>query len=111
MKKDMYFITVSTKAPCQNDLGWWTIPGDVRMMGMVSSLKEARRIVKENVTDIQEHYYLYAIIEGVEKGLYPDYIPECGDGFREVYQWNKELKKFEKIDDDWQIIHSIIAFN
>ena len=46
------------------------MPDDSWIAGFFTDLAEAIRVVKENVTDIFEHCYNYAVVEGYEEGLY-----------------------------------------
>ena len=41
-----------------------------RTIGYFLTLEEAKRVVKNNICDIHEDYYKYAIIEEVGPGLY-----------------------------------------
>ena len=47
------------------------MPDDSWIAGFFTDLAEAIRVVKENVTDIFEHCYNYAVVEGYEEGLCP----------------------------------------
>lgn len=68
---------------------------DSRTVGFFKTLKEAKRIVEENVCDIFEYYYTHATIEMLTDGLYP-----C-DGTSEktiFYEWDNEQRKYVEID-------------
>ena len=41
-----------------------------RTIGYFLTLEEAKRVIKNNICDIHENYYRYAVIEEVEPGLY-----------------------------------------
>lgn len=41
-----------------------------RTIGYFLTLEAAKRVVKNNICDIHEDYYKYAVIEEVEPGLY-----------------------------------------
>ena len=41
-----------------------------RTIGYFLTLEDAKRVVKNNICDIHEDYYRYAVIEEVEPGLY-----------------------------------------
>ena len=41
-----------------------------RTIGYFLTLEEAKRVIKNNIYDIHENYYRYAVIEEVEPGLY-----------------------------------------
>ncbi len=111
MKRKVYFITVCEKPPHKNDRGQLVFDDetDIRVMGVYYSIKKAREIVKNNVSDINETIYNYAIIEGVRGGMYPCYIPDIEDTTREVYRFNKGARTYEPISDDWKEINTVIA--
>ena len=58
-------------SPVSNTKGIYWMPDDSWIAGFFTDLAEAIRVVKENVTDIFEHCYNYAVVEGYEEGLYP----------------------------------------
>ena len=43
---------------------------DSRTIGYFLTLEDARKVVRNNLYDIHENYYKYAVIEEVEPGLY-----------------------------------------
>lgn len=68
---------------------------DSRQMALVTSLKEAKRIVENNVTDIHECYYEKASIFKDCPGLV--YIDEPKT--RWDYIWNRETGKYELTEE------------
>ena len=58
-------------SPVSNTKGIYWMPDDSWIAGFFTDLAEAIRVVKEIVTDIFEHCYNYAVVEGYEEGLYP----------------------------------------
>ena len=62
--------------------------GDVWTCGLYKSLEDAKYIVENNVTDIQEGCYGYAIIEDYNYGTYP-HMNECW-----LYKWDNGKKAF-----------------
>ncbi len=65
----MYFVTTFSKLE-KDELGWYNF-GSIRTVGYYADLEDARKTVINNAGDICETIYDYAIIEGVEQGLYP----------------------------------------
>lgn len=91
----MYFVTTFTKLE-KHELWNWEL-GSFRTVGYFSSLEDARRIVTNNVGDLCETIYEYALIEGIEEGLYPELFHQelyrvkdinVEENGREVYNFN-----------------------
>lgn len=70
---------------------------DSRTVGFFKTLKEAKRIVEENVCDIFEYYYKHATIDCLTDGLYPT---SFDDESQETlfYAWDDDQKKYVQIE-------------
>jgi phosphoribosylformylglycinamidine (FGAM) synthase PurS component len=64
--KDIQSVTESKKV---GNYGTAEI-NEIRTLGYFLTLEEAKYVIKNNVNDIHENYYKYAIIEEVSPGLY-----------------------------------------
>jgi hypothetical protein len=69
---------------------------DSRTIGYALSLEDAQRWVENNVCDIHEYYYKYAIIEDVAPGFYSSV-----DSKSIWYKWIDG--KYQKIDKPAQL--------
>ena len=58
-------------SPVSNTKGIYWMPDDSWIAGYFTDLKEAIQSVIDNVADVFEHCYNYAVIEWYEEGLYP----------------------------------------
>ena len=58
-------------SPVSNTKGIYWMPDDSWIAGYFTDLKEAIQSVIDNVADVFEHCYNYAVIEGYEEGFYP----------------------------------------
>lgn len=83
----MYFITLI----CEHDLS-------SRTVGYYKSKKTAIEVVKENVFDIWETVYEYAVIQKMWEGLYPDPLEETWFVFRELTGQYSETEKPEQFE-------------
>lgn len=98
----MYFITTFTKLE-KNDKGFWDF-GSQRSVGYYEKLEDAKNIVINNVYDLCETIYEYALIERIKSDcIYPIVISQelykvtnmtKIEGKKEVY--NLDLK-YERI--------------
>lgn len=68
--------------------------GDKRCVGIFSQLKNAQEIVEENICDIYEGYYQFAIIEEITTGLYP----YCET--RYLYKFDDSQQKYILVSPD-----------
>lgn len=87
----IYVIMVFEK--CEKDDIYWIDMGCKRIVGFKHNLKSAKQIVIDNVCDICESCYKYALIEEVVPCVYP-----CNDK-RWYFKYNKEIQKYEKIEE------------
>lgn len=89
----MYFVSTfhSIKRDPRNKSSFMSSISSLRTVGYFEDFNDAERIVVENVCDIWEYTYDYAMIEEIGPGLYPTI-----DGFW-LYKWNTEAKKYERI--------------
>ena len=77
---------------------------DTRCVGYYSSFEKAEEIVLDNVFDICETCYDYAIIECVPEGLY-EY-----DDKPVWYKWNDVDEKYEKIEQPPKQYINMVGF-
>lgn len=68
-KIDMYFVTVFEKLPSAD----YPDTGDKLCVGFFASYKEAHGVVANNIGDIHEQTYTYAVIERIEEGVYSQF--------------------------------------
>lgn len=61
----MYFVTVFTEFDEEYGIG------ESRCVGYLTTFDDAEYRVKNNILDIREYTYDYAVIEKLELGLYP----------------------------------------
>jgi hypothetical protein len=67
-----------------------------RCWGYFSSKEECIKILHNNITDIHECYYNYAVIEKINEGLYPLPIE------REFFEYNRDSSGFFEIKEpEW----------
>lgn len=64
-----------------------------RTVGYYHDLEKAKQVVEENICDINETCYNYALIQELGPGLYPDPINNWW------YKWNKEKKQYEATNE------------
>jgi hypothetical protein len=63
-----------------------------RCMGYYNKFKDANNVVINNMTDINETMYDYAVIEEFVEGLYPD------TKSIHYYKFNESSEKYEEIE-------------
>lgn len=87
----IYFIATYRDLK-EDDHGWLDDGGSRRVVGFFFSFEEAEDVVLHNYGDLYEDgYYKYALIEGLEEGLYPF----CADPV--FYKWETDgYKKIER---------------
>jgi len=61
--------------------------------GWFSSLEEAKRVVENNICDLNETCYDYAIIEEVDEGIY-NFAK-----FRWIYKFDKDTGTYKEISE------------
>ena len=89
-----YFVATANDIK-SDKLGWIDWGKGHRVVGWYPSLKKAIEAVEENHGDIYEYgFYKYAIIEGLEPGLYPD----CFNPI--FYKWEGSIESggYKKIE-------------
>lgn len=89
--KPIYAIMVFEKCK-RNDTNWIDM-GCTRIVGFKHNLESAKQTVIDNVCDICESCYRYALIEEVVPCVYP-----CSDK-RWYFTFNKETQKYEEIEE------------
>ena len=89
----MYFITVL------ENVNEWPNLGDQRTWGYYPTFEQAHSAVVNNVTDIQEGCYGYALIEHIDPGIcsYAEQI--------QWYKWDEVNKLFVEIDQPKTMKH------
>lgn len=89
----MYFITTIDSKD-----------GDTRCVGYFSTFEKAEEIILDNVGDIWETCYDYAVIENIEEGLYQY------DHDAVWYKWDDLNEKYEKIKEIPEQYKKLIGF-
>lgn len=88
MNHNVFFITTIEVVDSENKAFTWRTPG------FRYSLEDAKAVVEENMCDIFEYCYKYAVIEELSPHLYPE---------RENvwwYKWDKEKEKYVPTERD-----------
>jgi hypothetical protein len=85
----MYFITA------MEDLKDGRYPIGARTFGFFDDLDNAKLIVENNISDINETIYDYVVIEKIRQGLYPDVLS------RILYKFNYDKKQYEIVENDF----------
>lgn len=86
----IYVIMTFSKLDNNN---WFPDFGSRNLCGWYFDFKDAYRAVTENMCNIWEHVYNYALIEEVEEGLYSDSTK------RWFFQFDKNLKSYDLIEE------------
>lgn len=82
----MYFITVF------EHVKEWPHTGDQRTWGYYHRFMEAQKAVENNLTDMREGCYDYALIERIEPGI-------CAHSEQmQWYMWDSENGRYTEID-------------
>lgn len=71
----------------------------LRSVGWFATFSEAERIVKNNVCDIYEDTYKYAVIESTPVGIYPMAYGKIRTEFK-FYRINEANRKYEYYGED-----------
>ena len=87
----IYTILVFTRL--EEDEHGWPEFGSERIVGYYTDKEIAFDAVKCNACDINETCYDYALIEGVEEGLYNPAFN------RWLFKYNRDLDEYEPIDE------------
>ena len=87
----MYFITCFSK--CEKDERGWLNLGATRTFGYEETLEDADYVLNNNVCDLYEYLYIYAIVEKLGRGPHPD----CEE--RYFYKWDDEKKGFFRAEE------------
>ena len=88
----IYLVTVCTKL--EKDKNGWYDMGSTRIWGWYSDIADAKNVIENNITDIFEYYYTYAIIEEVKEG-----VPAFPLQKKLWYKWNTEQNKYLPIPE------------
>ncbi len=74
---------------------------DRRTVGYVSKIEDAKYALENNVFDIYEFFYNYAVIENIKEGIYQyDEKPLW-------YKWNKEKGGYEPCETPAGFVHKV----
>ena len=95
----MWFITVMEKIE-PDEVGWPEF-GCCRTPGFYECYEDARYAVINNVCDIREYCYNYAVIEHYDPGLYTPGRP------REWYKYDEASKKYLPIEEPKYCAHIV----
>ena len=88
MNHNVFFITTIDVADKENKTFTWRTP-DFRY-----SLEDAKAVVEENMCDIFEYCYKYAVIEELEPYLYPERKNVWW------YKWDNEKEQYCPVETD-----------
>lgn len=88
MNHNVFFITTIEVVSKGNKAFTWRTPG------FRYSLEDAKAVVEENMCDIFEYCYKYAVIEELAPHLYPEVENSWW------YKWDKEKEKYLPIETD-----------
>ena len=86
----MYFITCFSK--CEKDDKGWFDGGVQRTFGFKETFEDAEYCLNNNVCDMYEYLYIYAVIEKMQPAIHPVVEEEIW------YQWDDEKRGFFRID-------------
>lgn len=82
----MYFITVF------ENVAEWPNTGDQRAWGYYYKFADAKRAVENNLTNLHENCYNYALIERIDQGI-------CGYAEQmQWYVWDYENQRYTEMD-------------
>lgn len=94
----MYFVTVLERL--QDNRGMFDM-GDTRTVFFSSHEENCLRVINENIADIREYLYDYALLEWFEEDcMYC--LSDKNDLYferRKWFQWNEELKGYVQMDE------------
>lgn len=95
--RDMPIYIVTVMERLEEDKLGWIETGDVRNVCFFHDLEDAQYVVENNVGDINETIYNYAVIEEIPaRKLYPHHINQWFYKFKSRDEW--EYAKIEKPD-------------
>lgn len=92
-KKPIKIYVINTMTKLEKDQNGFPDFGSERIVGFYKEFKDAEDAVVNNICDIYETIYNYALIEEVEEGLYNSSLN------RWFYKYNKEKDEYEKIEE------------
>ena len=94
----IYAVLVFTKLEFEKGFSNF---GSERLVGYFFDKDDAINHVKENVCDIWETCYNYAIVEGVKPGFYEPADKED----RWLFKFNHETGEYEQIEEPGEMAH------
>lgn len=101
-RKGKWFICMCEDMKRENEKDWLE-HGDTELVGFYSSFKEAERILNNNIYDIRECLYNYAIIEYVCEGTYGTAQMDHVENIF-AYKWDEEKHGFYRAkEEDWKL--------
>lgn len=87
----MYFITCMEKCERMPKLGWFD-GGSKRCFGYKETLEEAEEALNENMCDMYEYCYVYAVVEKLGPYIHPNVEEEYW------FKWDDDRGGFFRID-------------
>lgn len=91
MEKTMWFVTVVEKIE-ENKFGF-VVFGDDRTWGFFSNKDDAVRVLHNNITDVHESFYEYAVIEEYYEGI------GSSTQNRQWFKWNDKKGGYVEINE------------
>jgi hypothetical protein len=86
----MFFITCFSR--CEKDERGFFRGGAQRTFGFKETFEDAKYALNQNVCDMHEYLYTYAVVEEMRAGIHPDVESEVW------FQWNEKEKGFFQIE-------------
>lgn len=96
-RPSLFFITCFQKIDTDK-LGWLDM-GDSRVFGFKETFEQADSALKNNVCDMYEYLYSYAVVEEMKPAIHPDVEN------RWFYEYDKEKEGFFPINEPEEFKH------
>lgn len=87
----MYFITVMEKI--EPNIQFYADFGDIRCIGYYKDLSRAYKVLRNNLTNIWEGCYNYAVIEKIEEGISGSVV------YRQFFYYNNLIDGYEELEE------------
>ncbi len=89
---DQKLFVIATMQKCERDDKGWFDPGASRLWGIIDTYEHAVELLHNNVTDLHEFLYRYAVIETKTFGI------TTGESeFTQWFEWDPDRKGFFEI--------------
>lgn len=96
-EKVIYVITTFEKA--EHDRNGCLEHGNARSVAWFSDYWQAKKYVENNICDIHETIYDYAVIETLPEGIYPTDFGDIDGVYKcDYFKYNIETGKYDAID-------------